>query len=93
VETRLCNTVPMPKRLSRDINQAAYEMVRRSTATEHREPHPPRVSSSDISRVMSAMGRKGGKIGGKRRMTTMTSDQRREVALKAARARWKKPSP
>ncbi len=39
---------------------------------------------------MAAMGRKGGKIGGKRRLTTMTSEQRKEVALKAARARWGK---
>ena len=82
----------MPKRLSRDaqpsdINQAAYQMVRRSTGTDP-EPHPPKVSSSDISRVMAAMGRKGGKIGGKRRMDTMTAEKRREVALKAAKTRW-----
>jgi hypothetical protein len=39
---------------------------------------------------MAEMGRRGGKIGGKRRMTTMTPEQRREVALKAAKARWSK---
>jgi hypothetical protein len=39
---------------------------------------------------MAAMGRKGGKIGGKRRLTTMTPAQRREVALKAAQTRWAK---
>ena len=65
-------------------------MVRRSTRTEDREPRPPKVSTSDISRVMSAMGRKGGKIGGKRRLTTMTAEQRREIALKAAQTRWAK---
>lgn len=67
-------------------------MVRRSTATEDRESRPPKVSASDISRVMSAMGRKGGKIGGKRRMVTMTAEQRREVALRAAHTRWAKHS-
>ena len=67
-------------------------MVRRSTGTEDREPRPPRVSKSDISRVMSAMGRKGGKVGGKRRMVTMTAEQRREVAQKAANTRWAKHS-
>jgi len=36
------------------------------------------------------MGRKGGKIGGKRRMKTMTREERRKVAVKAAKARWKK---
>ena len=85
----------MPKRLSRDarpkdINQAAYQMVRRSTTTADPEPHLPKVSQSEISRVMAAMGRKGGKIGGKRRLVTMTAEQRREVALKAATTRWKK---
>lgn len=77
----------MPKRLSKDINQAAFQMVRRSTGTGEQ---PVKVSQSDISRVMSAMGRKGGKIGGKRRLTTMTAEQRREVALKAAKTRWSK---
>ena len=85
----------MPKRISNnsqptDINQAAFQMVRRSTATQDREPLPPKVSTSDISRVMAAMGRKGGKVGGKRRMVTMTPEQRREVAVKAAKTRWAK---
>jgi len=79
----------MPKRLSRDVNEAAFQMVRRSTGTEQ-----PKVSQSDISRVMSAMGRKGGKIGGKRRLVTMTPEQRKEVALKdllkTYKALWKK---
>jgi hypothetical protein len=48
------------------------------------------VSSSEISRVMAAMGRKGGKIGGKRRLDTMTAEERKDVAKKAAQARWSK---
>jgi len=82
----------MPKRISKqpvDINQAAFQMVRHLTGSD--EPvSAPRVTQSDISRVMAAMGRRGGKIGGKRRMTTMTSEQRSEVAQKAAQARWAK---
>jgi hypothetical protein len=39
---------------------------------------------------MAAIGRKGGLIGGKRRMKTMTKEQRRRVAVAAAKARWKK---
>ena len=76
----------MPKRLSRDINQAAHQMVQRSTGTEN----PPKVTSSDISRVMAAMGRKGGKIGGKRRMETMSASERKSIASQAAKARWAK---
>jgi hypothetical protein len=43
-----------------------------------------------ISRVMSEMGRKGGKIGGKRSLETMTPEQRSERARKASAARWAK---
>ncbi len=69
-----------------DINQAAFQMVRRSTGTAD----PPKVTASEVSRVMAAMGRKGGKIGGKRRLEAMTPEQRREVAMKAAKTRWSK---
>jgi hypothetical protein len=39
---------------------------------------------------MAAIGRKGGQIGGKRRMKTMTKTARSEVATETAKARWKK---
>jgi hypothetical protein len=39
---------------------------------------------------MAAIGRKGGQIGGKRRLKTMTKAERSKVAAKAAKARWKK---
>lgn len=82
----------MPKRISRqsdDVNQAAFQMVQRSTA----EPEPPkkkRKVPQTVSLVMSAMGKKGGKIGGNRSLVTLTSEERRERALVAARARWAK---
>ncbi|MGI8992145.1 MAG: RNA-binding protein [Bryobacteraceae bacterium] len=45
-----------------------------------------------VSQVMAEMGRKGGKIGGKRRMDTMTPEARSASASKAAKTRWaKKP--
>lgn len=47
---------------------------------------------AEISRFMAQMGRKGGKIGGKRRLQTMTAEERSEIAKKAARARWKRKS-
>jgi hypothetical protein len=47
-----------------------------------------------ISEVMREMGRKGGKAaggkGGKKRMAALTADERKELARKAARARWVK---
>jgi len=82
----------MPKRISKtnDVNEAAYQMVRRSTGTEDREPNPPKISRSEISRVMAAMGRKGGKLGGKRRLVTLTAEQRSGIARRAAQIRWAK---
>jgi hypothetical protein len=87
----------MPKRISNapsDINRAAHLMVERST--ELSEPQPPakkphRSTKTEISRVMSAMGRKGGKIGGKASLVTMTPEERSARALQAAKARWDKP--
>lgn len=82
----------MPKRISNrppDVNQAAFLMVERSTV----EPEPPkrrRKIPKAVSLVMSAMGKKGGKIGGKRSLETLTADERKERALKAAKARWAK---
>jgi len=54
------------------------------------EDAPPAPDSATISRVMAAMGARGGKIGGKRRLETMTDTQRSRIAKKAAKARWSK---
>jgi hypothetical protein len=81
--------MPKLKRISRpsDINQAAFQMVQRSTG----EPDPPkRKVSPAVSRIMSKMGIKGGRIGGKRSLETLTAEERRERASLAARARWAK---
>jgi hypothetical protein len=80
----------MPKRvkqLRRDVNQRAFDVVRRSTEKAEKADT---VTSAELSRVMSILGRAGGKKGGKRRMETMTPEQRSEIALRAARARWAK---
>ena len=71
----------------RDVNQWARYMVEQSTA----EPEP--VSQDEVSRVMALLGRRGGIIGGKRRLETMTPDQRSDAASIAARARWAKRKP
>lgn len=43
-----------------------------------------------VQQVMREMGAKGGKIGGKRRLETMTDAERSRSAKKAAKARWAK---
>jgi len=78
----------MPKRIKQrwpDVNELAFDLVQRSTKTESAEP-----TRSEISRVMATLGRKGGKVGGKRRLVTMTAEQRKQVAIKAAKTRWQK---
>lgn len=83
----------MPKRISTrpsDINQAAFQMVQRSTTEAEPESTKRAQVSPAVSRVMSRMGIKGGRIGGKRSLDTMTPEERRERASLAARARWAK---
>lgn len=48
--------------------------------------------SKELSAYFAAIGRKGGRIGGKRRMETLTPTRRSEIATAAARARWGTPS-
>ena len=72
-----------PKRPS-DPNEWARQLVRESTEEQAPEPTP-----DEISRVMAVLGRKVGKIGGKRRLETMTSEERSQAAMKAAQIRWK----
>jgi len=37
---------------------------------------------------MAQIGRKGGQIGGKRRLSTLSEKERKAIASKAAKARW-----
>jgi len=82
------HTVTMQKRnrMPRDVNQLAKLTVEMSTG----EVGERKVTRDEISRVMAEMGRRGGKIGGKRKLETLTPERRQEIALNAARARWAK---
>jgi hypothetical protein len=77
----------------RDPNQLAKWIVDRSiNESPERASEPvPAPASVNLSEYMASIGRKGGQIGGKRRLKTMTAVQRHKIAAKAARARWKKP--
>ena len=67
----------MPKK---DFTQVALDVVRRATG-EVTVPAPSKKQES---------GRKGGLLGGQARASKMTPQRRREIAVKAAAARWKK---
>lgn len=86
----------MPKRISKvpsrpdkglDVVQNARRVVDESILRSTSD-FELTVSRSTISFVMAEMGRKGGRIGGKRRLVTMTPERRSEVGKLAALARW-----
>ena len=74
-------------RRPRDADQVTGHFVELSTSDGDSIALP---TKAQVSALMAELGRKGGKIGGKRRLETMTARERREVAKKAAEARWKK---
>ena len=82
----------MPKRISKktpkDANQLAYQIVRLSTG-ENVPVGQDTLTKEQVSALMADMGRRGGRIGGKRRLETMTASQRKAAARRAANARWK----
>lgn len=72
----------MPKRSSRkrDTNVIAASIIKQATDEAQIVKNPAAV----------ALGRLGGLRGGKARANKLTPEQRREIAQKAARARWHK---
>jgi hypothetical protein len=81
---------PLKKKRARptDVNQWARQLVDESTAEPEAEA-PPAIAPQALSAYMAKLGAKGGKISGAKRME-MPAEQRKAIALIAARARWKK---
>ena len=69
-----------------DANQLAHHLV--SISTQEDTVQPP--TKAQISAFMAELGHKGGKIGGKRRLETLSSQERKRIARKAAQVRWNK---
>ncbi len=76
----------MAKKRDHDFAVTAFRVVQE--ATEEKEPEP-KVSEGKNPYAV-ALGRLGGLKGGKARMEKLTPEQRKEIAQKAARARWGK---
>jgi hypothetical protein len=74
------HTLVMAKRSSRDVNQIAAAMVRQTAGLELKGKNPAAV----------ALGRLGGKKGGKARAEKLSPDQRKEIARLGAVTRWQK---
>lgn len=78
----------MPKRSGikrpTDFNQRALQIVREATGEEPKQD-PPEKNPHAV-----ALGRLGGKKGGKARAEKLTAEERRKIARKAAEVRWAK---
>ena len=70
----------MPKRSSKDVNVIAASVVDIATDEAHIVKNPAAV----------ALGRLGGLKGGRARAEKLSPERRKEIAVKAASARWGK---
>ena len=70
----------MPKRSSKDMNELAKSIVDDAIADKDEGKNPAAVE----------LGRLGGLKGGKARAKKLSPERRKEIAKKAAEARWKK---
>jgi hypothetical protein len=71
----------------RDTNQLAKSIVDIVTADRGEKVDPP---TDEVKAAAAALGRLGGLKGGKARAAKLTAKRRKEIAKKAATARWKK---
>ena len=79
----------MPKRSSKkkplDLNQLAALIVQEATAESAPKESPPGKNPAAV-----ALGQLGGLKGGKARAEKLSAKRRKEIAKKAAEARWGK---
>ena len=82
----------MPERSSkkkrpRDVNRLAKSIVDEATSDQE-QPQADQPADDGKNPAAVALGRLGGKKGGKARAAKLTAKQRSEIARKAARTRW-----
>jgi hypothetical protein len=73
-----------PPKRPRDLNQWAKHMVDLATGQAEEQTQTQSKNPAAV-----ALGRKGGLKGGKARAASLSGEQRRLSAQKAAKARWK----
>jgi hypothetical protein len=77
------------KKNDHDFSIRAFRVVERATKdTETIEIETIQIEGKNPNAV--ALGRLGGLKGGKARFAKLTPEERKEIARKAAQARWKK---
>ena len=76
------------KKLREDVSERAFRVVQEATGEQPKTSPPEERADEQKDPTAVERGRKGGKKGGKARAEKLTSDQRREIAERAATARW-----
>lgn len=77
------------KKQKRDFNQLAKHIVDMATGSAPKE-EPPAPPDDGKNPAAVSLGRLGGLKGGKARAASLTPKKRKEIAKKAAAARWGK---
>jgi len=82
----------MPKRIKHEDDpvKSALRVVRKATGDDTFPNALPEPSKQTISDVMAALGRRGGRKGGRARAANLSPERLSEIAQAAARARWGK---
>ena len=81
---------PLTRRLKRPSDPIMLGKLIGDIATgQVRDEAPPAPTANDVRRVMSMLGKIGGPKGGKARAKALSKRERRLIAQKAAKARWK----
>jgi hypothetical protein len=75
-----------------DPNEAAARLVRLATGDEEDTEAPAAPTAAPVKNPAAvALGRLGGRVGGKARAAKLTPEQRSEIARAAAAKRWQNP--
>jgi hypothetical protein len=81
--------VKRSRKESGDYNVNAARIVALATGQEPPKPTKPvKPPAAKKNPHAVALGRRGGKVGGKARAAALTAKERHAIAVKAARARW-----
>jgi hypothetical protein len=83
-----------PRKQKRDYDFAvnAFRVVQEATGQTPEPEQPKSLSTEDKHAAAVALGRLGGLKGGKARTEKLSPERRKEIAQKAAQARWKQKS-
>ena len=79
-----------PAKLRPDVAETAFRTMLEATGQAPKTPPPGERTAKNAEAV--ARGAKGGKRGGKARATTLSVEERRAIARRAAAARWSRPT-